>query len=233
MAPPGNRQTATLTIFEPSGSQRGKIDFQLNPSDYRVTKGANYNRTPNKSTDASNAEFTGATARTMSLRMLLLALDAQGDADPTRADRIIEDVEQLFTCCAPTDGSKNSGTPAAPQVQFQWGQVVGFKAVVTSVSADYQAFLPDGRPSKVEVALELQEVTSAIPGQNPTSGGLSTMRTRTLVDGDTLASIAQSEYRDPGLWRALAATNDIDDPMRVPSGTVLLVPPKPDAAAYR
>ncbi|MGI8683978.1 MAG: peptidase M23 [Acidimicrobiales bacterium] len=233
MAPPGNRQTATLTIFEPSGSQRAKIDFQLNPSDYRITKGANYNRTPNKSTDASNAEFTGATARTMSLRMLLLACDAQGHADPGRADKIGEDIEQLFKCCAPSDGSKNSGTPSAPQVQFQWGQVVGFKAVVTTVAADYQTFLPDGRPSKVEVSLDMEEVTEPTPGQNPTSGGLATMRTRMVVDGDTLASIAFGEYRDAALWRALASANGIDDPMRVRSGTSLLVPPRPEAAELR
>lgn len=233
MTPPANRQTATLTIFEPSGSQRAKIDFQFNPSDYRISKGANYNRTPNKSTDASNAEFTGATARTMSLRMLLVAFNPQGDAEPARADKMQEDIEQLFTCCAPTDGSKNSGTPTAPQVQFQWGQVVGFKAVVTTVAADYQAFLPDGRASKVEISMELQEVATPTPGQNPTSGGLSTMRTRTVVDGDSLASIAFSEYRDAALWRALATANRIDDPMRLRSGTTLLVPPKPDAAALR
>jgi nucleoid-associated protein YgaU len=234
MAPPGNRQTATLTIFEPGGgAQKAKIDFQFNPTDYRITKGANYNRSPNKATEASNAEFTGATARTMSLRMLLVAANAQGDSDPSQADKIKDDVEQLFTCCAPTDQSKSSGSPSAPQVQFQWGQVMGFKAVVTTLTAEYQAFLADGRPSRVEVSLEMQEVAQPTPGQNPTSGGLSTMRTRTLVAGDTLASVAFAEYRNPALWRALALANDIDDPMRVPPGTTLLVPSRSEAAALR
>jgi len=234
MAPPGNRQTATLTIFEPGGgAEKGKIEFQYNPGAYRISKGANYNRTPNKATEASNAEFTGAKARTMSLHMLLVALNPQGDADPAQADKIKDNLEQLFACCAPTDGSKNSGSPEAPQVQFQWGQVVGFKAVVTTVTAEYQAFLPDGRPSKVDIALEMEEVVEATAGQNPTSGGLSTMRTRTVVDGDTLASIAFSEYRDAGFWRALAVSNNIDDPMRVEPGTSLLVPPRVDAAAFR
>jgi nucleoid-associated protein YgaU len=108
---------------------------------------------------------------------------------------------------------------------------MGFKAVVTNLTADYQAFLPDGRPSRVEVSLEMQEVTQPTAGQNPTSGGLATMRTRTVVDGDTLASVAFSEYRSAAMWRALALTNDIDDPMRVPPGTVLLVPPRAEAAA--
>jgi nucleoid-associated protein YgaU len=232
MAPPASRQTATLTIFEPGGgAQKAKIEFQFNPSDYRIAKGANYNRSPNKATDASNAEFTGAKARTMSLRMLLAALNDRGDSDSGQADKIKDNVEQLFACCVPTDQSKNSGNPSAPQVQFQWGQVMGFKAVVTNLTADYQAFLPDGRPSRVEVSLEMQEVTQPTAGQNPTSGGLATMRTRTVVDGDTLASIAFSEYRNAAMWRALALTNDIDDPLRVSSGATLLVPPRHDAAA--
>jgi nucleoid-associated protein YgaU len=232
MAPPAGRQIATLTIFEAGGgAQKAKIEFQFNPSDYRITKGANYNRTPNKSTEASNAEFTGATARTMSIRMLLVALNAQGDSDAGQADKIKDDVEQLFACCAPTDQSKNSGAPSAPQVQFQWGQVVGFKAVVTTLTADYQAFLSDGRPSRVEVSLEMQEVTPPTPGQNPTSGGLAALRTRTMVDGDTLASIAFGEYRSPNMWRALAVANGIDDPMRVRPGTTLLVPQRSDAVA--
>jgi nucleoid-associated protein YgaU len=232
MAPPAGRQVASLTIFEAGGgAQQAKIEFQFNPSDYRVTKGANYNRTPNKSTEASTAEFTGATARTMSIRMLLVALNAQGDSDASQADKIKDDVEKLFKCCAPTDQSKNSGSPSAPQVQFQWGQVMGFKAVVTTLTADYQAFLSDGRPSRVEVALEMQEVVSPTAGQNPTSGGLATMRTRTMVDGDTLASIAFDEYRNANMWRALAIANGIDDPMRVQPGTTLLVPQRSEAAA--
>src|SRR5437879_3756033 len=194
MAPPASRQAATLTIFEPGGSsQRAQIQFQFNPSDYRISKGANYNNSSNKSQDSSNAEFTGATPRVMSLRMLLVALNDQGNTDESRADKIKDDIEQLFNCCAPTDGSKSSGTPSAPQVQFQWGTVVGFKAVVTTLSADYKAFLGDGRPSHVEVAVEMQEVVENTPGQNPTSGSLSAMRTRTMVAGDTLASVAFAE----------------------------------------
>ena len=66
---------------------------------------------------------------------------------------------------------------------------------------------------------------------NPTSGGLATRRTHTVVEGDTLASIAYQEYRDPNKWRALAEANNIDDPMRVKPGTVLIVPDRREAEA--
>jgi nucleoid-associated protein YgaU len=45
-----------------------------------------------------------------------------------------------------------------------------------------------------------------------------------LVEGDTLAGIAYNEYGNPSLWRAVAAANGIDDPMRLRSGTSVLLP---------
>ena len=36
--------------------------------------------------------------------------------------------------------------------------------------------------------------------------------------------MAYTEYGDPTLWRDLAAFNRVDDPLRIPLGTVLMVP---------
>jgi len=84
---------------------------------------------------------------------------------------------------------------------------------------------------RAEATVSLQAVPppAPLPPTNPTSGGLATRRTRTVVEGDTLASIAYEEYRDPNKWRALAEANDIDDPMRVKAGTVLIVPDRREA----
>jgi nucleoid-associated protein YgaU len=39
-----------------------------------------------------------------------------------------------------------------------------------------------------------------------------------------LASVAYAEYGDPNAWRPLAGFNEIDDPLRVPTGAMLLLP---------
>ncbi len=54
-----------------------------------------------------------------------------------------------------------------------------------------------------------------------------------MVTGDSLSSVAFAEYGDPTRWRALAAFNDIDDPMRLRTGTVLLLPSLEELAATR
>ena len=60
--------------------------------------------------------------------------------------------------------------------------------------------------------------------QNPTSGSDAVRRSHLMVDGDSLASVAYGEYGDPATWRALARFNGIDDPLRCPAGTRLLLP---------
>src|SRR5438067_92339 len=60
--------------------------------------------------------------------------------------------------------------------------------------------------------------------ENPTSGAILGRSSRLVGDGDSLHSIAFQEYGDPTLWRALALFNEVDDPLRVPPGTSLLIP---------
>jgi nucleoid-associated protein YgaU len=60
--------------------------------------------------------------------------------------------------------------------------------------------------------------------QNPTSGGPAVRRSHRMIDGDTLASLAFAEYGDPTMWRAIAKYNRVDDPLRLPSGSVLVLP---------
>jgi nucleoid-associated protein YgaU len=62
------------------------------------------------------------------------------------------------------------------------------------------------------------------PKQNPTSGALAVRRSHVVIAGDSLASVAYAEYGDASMWRLLANFNDIDDPLRVPQGTTLLLP---------
>jgi len=48
---------------------------------------------------------------------------------------------------------------------------------------------------------------------------------RVVKRGETLHSIAESEYRNAGEWRRIADANNIDDPLAVQPGSKLLIPP--------
>jgi nucleoid-associated protein YgaU len=142
-------------------------------------------------------------------------------------------IEQLKQLLLPTTLSVAEGEASAPIVMFSWGtNIILDMAVVTKISVAYERFLL-GVPVRATATVTLEGVPLPAPlgFTNPTSGGLAARRTRTVVEGDTLASISYQEYNDPNKWRALAEANNIDDPMRVKPGSVLIVPDRRDAQA--
>ena len=129
--------------------------------------------------------------------------------------------------------SRTTGNPQPPLLVFQWGAspaLASFRGFLRSVSARYTLFRGDGRPIRATCNIQLEEVPFDILSQNPTSGTRPGMRMHVVTEGETLHSVAWTEYRQARYWRGLAAFNHIDDPMRVEPGTTLLLPSPRDAA---
>jgi phage tail protein X len=207
-------------VSEPLGDQIGLIKFMFNPKDLSFTKGARWNQDQKPSTPSAPMTFGGAEPSTMTFEMFLDATDDMGD-------RVVGIVETLMKTCVPTPTSLTQGspaTPSAPWVVFKWGGFIGFTAVVTSVNGKFTLFTPDGIPVRAVCTVAIKEISGAVRKQNPTSGAKTATDLHVLVEGDTLASVAYRHYGNAGMWRAIAEANDIDDPMRLPIGTALLVP---------
>ena len=100
------------------------------------------------------------------------------------------------------------------------------------MSVQYQRFGPDGTPILAQVKLTLIQVEKSdsrsgrgpTPGQNPTTRAAAALGAHTVVDGDSLQSIAHERYGDPTSWRAIAEANGIDNPMALPRGARLSIP---------
>jgi nucleoid-associated protein YgaU len=217
---------AELQLYNPTpaasgsaaGSLRGRIPFQFNPKEVTIQKSAKWERkTTKKSKTAGPPEFSGAEPCKLTLEMFF---DASGSHDGS----VVAAVESLFSCCVPTDDSVGKDKAAPPLVVLHWGAITSFPAFVTSVSAKYTLFSPEGVPIRALCSVALEEMPNEPWRQNPTSGGEAVRRSHLMRDGDTLASVAYAEYGDPTLWRSVAAYNAIDDPIRLPAGSVLLLP---------
>jgi hypothetical protein len=218
---------AQLTLYDPSpsgpggspGNKRGAVPFQFNPKEVTISKSAKWERKTTKgSKTAGPPEFTGPEPSKMTLEMFF---DATGAQDGS----VVKAVETLLGCCVPTKESAGQKKPSPPLVVLHWGTTSSFPAFVTSVSAKFTLFNSNGTPIRATCSVSMEEM----PGeefrkQNPTSGSDEIRRVHRTVAGDSLASIAFTEYGDPTAWRALAAFNDVDDPLRVRMGTVLLLP---------
>lgn len=206
------------TADAPGAPTGEKIEFQFNPKELTLTKTANWKRESAKGAKKSGVpEFLGAAPAKLTVEMFL-------DATRNMDDSVVKGVEKLFSCCVPTDSTRARQKASPPWVRFQWGAVTGFPAHITTVTAKYTLFTPSGTPVRAVCSVQLEEMGGEAGGQNPTSGALAARSVRTLVDGDSLASVAYREYGDPTQWRVLAEANGIDDPMRLRVGRALLVP---------
>ena len=106
-----------------------------------------------------------------------------------------------------------------------------FLAYLESMSVTFSLFDSNGVPLRANASCTFDEVPDADPPQNPTSGGRAGRRTHVLRAGDSLHSIAQREYGKPALLARPRRANGIDDPMRFPVGTTILVPPQDEVEA--
>ena len=207
--------------FNPGGSL-AVIKFMFNPKDYSMSLQSGWNFKPVKKA-AEPPEFTGNQMRSLDVEVFLDASDQENGS-------VADAVEMLFSTVRPTDKSISAGTPFPPIVVFSWGDSKAFVGVVKSVNASLTLFRPSGLPVRATCKLSMQEFAPSPEKQNPTSGALRSTRAHCVTLGDSLASIANAEYGDPDLWRAIAEVNEIEDPFNIRIGTELLIPAPADAA---
>jgi nucleoid-associated protein YgaU len=144
---------------------------------------------------------------------------------------ISDDLDQLQNWTCPTERIL-SGVQNPPRITFTWGSLQ-FIGHISSLNITYKQFGVAGQPVRAEASVSITENPPALPGTNPSSGGISGRRVHVISAGDTLHSVSYQEYGSPGLWRVLAEANGIDDPLRVAPGTTLLIPPDPQSAGSR
>jgi nucleoid-associated protein YgaU len=226
---------AELELFEAKkapggakpGGKLGGIEFQFNPKEVTIAKSAKWESKPAKgAAKAGAAEFMGAEPCKLSLEMFL-------DASAKQDNTVMERVDQLMSCCVPTSSTSGTAKAMPPLVVFKWGGLTSFPGFITKVSAKFTLFSSGGTPLRAVCTVELEEMPGGKGGQNPTSRAASARRVHVLVAGETLAGLAYREYGDQHQWRLIAEFNNIDDPLRVPSGTAIRLPARDDLAARR
>ncbi|CAM5443823.1 LysM peptidoglycan-binding domain-containing protein OS=Streptomyces tendae OX=1932 GN=GUR47_26295 PE=4 SV=1 [Streptomyces tendae] len=170
--------------------------------------------------EAVKPQFMGAEPREMTLEIFL---DSSMKPD---GNTVMKKVESLLLCCEVTAKSLAAKQPSPPWVVFEWGSfsTARFTAYVSSIETQYTLFGTTGVPIRATCQVALVEIPGPTLGQNPTSGALTAQRVHRVVAGDSLQSLAWSEYGNANAWRVIAEANGIDDPSHLPTGTQLMLP---------
>jgi nucleoid-associated protein YgaU len=214
--------TLEKTFPAPTPSEMAIIKFPFNPE--KITVSHSYK--------TEGATGTSLDEQIKNLGFVEIGIDKLyivGETTKAICDTLLSWTNPVKPAVVSEKGEQQGVQPVL--LNFTWGTGLTYQVSMRSVTVSYTRFNgTTGKPIRAEVTLKLyQNLNKVLPLTNPTSGGPAGRSSRVLDSSDCLPSIAAATYGRPGAWRRIARANGIDDPLRVPPGTLLYLPEPGDA----
>ena len=187
----------------------------FNPTEYSLEKSNTFSEAAIPGLGSPILQYSRGQSRTLSLELLLdtYTYGRQEDVRTTYVDKL----EALLA----VDGELH----APPPCKVVWGSLE-FVGVLENLSKRYVLFLDDGTPVRARVTLRFKEyVPVEIQIKEQPRSSPDRRKTHRLQEGDSLWQLSYRAYGEPSHWKLLASANDIDDPLCLEPGRVILIPP--------
>lgn len=228
-------EMAYIQALEPEGQD--PIEAMFNPDSITYSKANSWNLHQTTGQNLPEVAFASGGPATLSVTLLFDGTEDGADVSKnvnkltklTKVDTNLKGRRSTAQGGDVKDPSKSfQGRP--PTVQFHWGTFLSFRAVIQRINAKFNLFLDNGTPVRATVDVTFMQIADDgdFAKQNPTSGGRTGERVHRLAPRETLDQVAYANFGRTGLWRALAAFNGIDDPLRLQAGDAILLPPSAD-----
>jgi len=196
-----------------------EISFLYNPTSLTIKKVNKWNAKNKQGEDAPELVFDGGESGSFDLRDIVFDTTHTGEAVTVYTNKLLDLMKAQGA-----DTDNNDDRP--PSVQFHWGKIHSFDAVIKDLTITFTYFSQEGIPLRAKVSMTLSQLKreGAWSLQNPTSGTPRPHRTHQVQAGETLDRIAADYYGDATDWRRLASANGINDPLAIRPGQVISVP---------
>jgi len=198
------------------------IPCLFNPTELSFSRSNSWQAPDMPGKGVPTLNYSGANSGSMTLRLFF---DTTDDGSPVTnyTDQLLTLME-IDTTLPGSNENTNNARP--PWVQFNWGSMHSFKAVIASASVSFTYFSNQGVPLRADVDLTLTQYEDGkvFGPQNPTSGTPHPHRAHRVQPGETLDRIAATYYGSPTNWRPIADLNGIEDPMALRPGRILAIP---------
>jgi nucleoid-associated protein YgaU len=241
-------QKAYFVNLEPK-STIAPLEVQFNPTDLSFSKTAQFAEIVIPGLDQPVLQFIRGGTETLTVELFF---DTTDEGMSTGAKSVTELTDKFYQLV-----KQNPDTHAPPRCRFSWGaagteskpaqgEALGplgqgkevskapfwFTGIVESVDRKFLLFSPDGVPLRARLTVRMREYKTV---EQMVAGLKSADHTkvRVLKRRERLDQISATEYDTPAEWRRIAEENEIDDPRRVPPGTILRVPPMTVESATR
>src|SRR3954471_3825123 len=129
------------------------ITCQFNPAELTIVKANSWQGPDGKGRDAQNLTFQSGQPGTIALS---LTLDTTHNGkDVTKDTNKLLDLMKVDPTLKGSDPKRHNGRP--PWVEFHWGALHSFKAVVERLQVKYTYFASSGRALRAKVDLALKQ----------------------------------------------------------------------------
>jgi len=193
-----------------------KVVALFNPKEYSISKSTNWKNLDTQGRDMPDVQFTTGQRRELSMELFFDTYDTKKNVK-----EYVQKIEKLMLI----DVEKHR----PPIVLVSWGEnALNFQCVLEQMEQRYTMFTNTGTPVRAIVNVIFREIDPNQNGSLVSEGEKESpdhTKIRVIREGDTLQYLAYIEYEDPALWKILATTNDIEDPLNIKPGTVIQVPP--------
>lgn len=207
---------AVINVIEGSvGDGETEIPVRFNPTEYRHEKSINYADQNMPGFSSPVTQFVSGDAETLSMELFFDTYENEkGERDVrTVYTNKIDDLVRV---------KRDIGKP--PVCEFKWGEDFTFRGILQSANKRFTMFLSNGTPVRARVDVTFKEYNPPrLQKEKEPPEAPNTKRHR-VTQGDSLWSIAATEYDDPQLWRKIADRNDIENPRMLEPGTELAIP---------
>lgn len=220
-------QNAYLLI---NGDSRKKIPCLFNPTELSLTlsnrwgAGSDAKEGGNVKAGAGVQilDFQGADNGSMDLT-LFFDTTSQGVPVTKYTSQIVALME-IDTKIPGTNEKNRLARP--PTVKFGWGELTSFEAVITTLTLKFTYFSSKGMPLRATMGLSLKQYAGLrdYGPQNPTSVTPAPHQVHRVQPGETLDRISAEHFADSTKWRIIAEANNVEDPLDLRAGSLLMIP---------
>ncbi len=222
-----------ISICNERGEEKESVSFTFNPSSYSISTKPNYRRVKHLMQDSEKQEFLGGVVRTLQVNLIFDSFsdsDLFSEADQRSVSNLTEGVENRLKPVTDKLKKLEKAVHVAgdqhrpPLVIFSWGNL-NFRGTISDYNAEYTMFSMEGKPIRASVRMSITEAQDAgLTSKKEPFESPDRTKTRVVVEGMSLWSIAYEEYDDCEKWRIIAKANHILNPLDIRPGQVIRVP---------
>ncbi len=185
------------------------IEVLFNPNEYRLSASNQFAEVAIPGLGGPPLQFVKGNARTLSMQLFFDTYEQGSDVrDYTRQ------VIQLLTI--------DPDLHAPPVCLFSWGKL-NFCGVLERAEQRFTLFFASGIPARATVDVSFKEFFEANE-QFRSMQSANFIKQYVVRRRDTLSGIAGRFYGDPRNWRPIAEANNMNNPLNLEPGYLLVIP---------